>query len=48
MKGGIFEGLLTYLATREGALPGQCRMPRQIRKLMIEITDPDRGRFFRS
>lgn len=43
VKGDIFEYLLTYLATQEGALLGQFRTPRQIRKLMVEITDPDLG-----
>lgn len=43
VKGDIFEYLLTYLATQEGALLGQFRTPRQIRKLMVEVTDPDIG-----
>lgn len=43
VKGDIFEYLLTYLATQEGALLGQFRTPRQIRKLMVEVTDPDLG-----
>jgi len=43
VKGDIFEYLLTYLATQEGALLGQFRTPRQIRKLMVELTDPDLG-----
>lgn len=43
VKGDIFEYLLTYLATQEGALLGQFRTPRQIRKLMVEIADPDLG-----
>lgn len=43
VKGDIFEYLLTYLATQEGALLGQFRTPRQIRKLMVEVADPDIG-----
>lgn len=43
VKGDIFEYLLTYLATQEGALLGQFRTPRQIRKLMVEVVDPDLG-----
>jgi type I restriction enzyme M protein len=43
VKGDIFEYLLTYLATQEGALLGQFRTPRQIRKLMVEVADPDLG-----
>ncbi len=43
VKGDIFEYLLTYLATQEGALLGQFRTPRQIRKLMVEVLDPDLG-----
>lgn len=43
VKGDIFEYLLGYLATQEGALLGQFRTPRQIRKLMVEVTDPDLG-----
>ncbi|HEU5080917.1 MAG TPA: class I SAM-dependent DNA methyltransferase [Opitutaceae bacterium] len=43
VKGDIFEYLLQYLATQEGALLGQFRTPRQIRKLMVEVTDPDLG-----
>jgi type I restriction enzyme M protein len=43
VKGDIFEYLLQYLATQEGALLGQFRTPRQIRKLMVEVVDPDLG-----
>jgi type I restriction enzyme M protein len=43
VKGDIFEYLLTYLATQEGALLGQFRTPRQIRKLMVEVVAPDLG-----
>lgn len=43
VKGDIFEYLLTYLATMEGALMGQFRTPRQIRTLMVELIDPDLG-----
>jgi type I restriction enzyme M protein len=43
VKGDIFEYLLTYLATKEGSLLGQFRTPRQIRKLMVEVVDPDLG-----
>lgn len=43
VKGDIFEYLLTYLATQEGALLGQFRTPRQIRKLMVEVLDPELG-----
>lgn len=43
VKGDIFEYLLQYLATQEGALLGQFRTPRQIRKMMVELVDPDFG-----
>lgn len=43
VKGDIFEYLLTYLANTTGARLGQFRTPRQIRKLMVEVTDPDLG-----
>lgn len=42
-KGDIFEYLLQYLSTMEGALLGQFRTPRQIRKFMVDLTDPDFG-----
>lgn len=42
-KGDIFEYLLQYLSTMEGALLGQFRTPRQIRKLMVELVDPEFG-----
>jgi type I restriction enzyme M protein len=43
VKGDIYEYLLTYLNTMEGSLLGQFRTPRQIRKMMIELVDPDFG-----
>jgi type I restriction enzyme M protein len=43
IKGDIFEYLLTFLATKEGSLLGQFRTPRQIRKMMLALTDPDLG-----
>ena len=43
IKGDIFEYLLTYLNTVEGALLGQFRTPRQIRTMMVEMIDPDLG-----
>lgn len=43
VKGDIYEYMLTYLNTMEGALLGQFRTPRQIRKMMVEIIDPDVG-----
>jgi len=43
VKGDIYEYLLTYLNTMEGALLGQFRTPRQIRKLMVELVDPEFG-----
>jgi type I restriction enzyme M protein len=43
VKGDIFEYLLSYLATMEGALMGQFRTPRQIRTAMVEMLDPDLG-----
>jgi type I restriction enzyme M protein len=43
IKGDIYEYMLTYLNTMEGALLGQFRTPRQIRKMMVEIIDPDVG-----
>jgi len=42
-KGDVFEYLLTYLSTMEGALLGQFRTPRQIRSMMVEMLDPDLG-----
>ena len=42
-KGDIFEYLLTYLSTMEGALLGQFRTPKQIRAMMVEMVDPDLG-----
>lgn len=42
-KGDIFEYLLTYLSTMEGALLGQFRTPKQIRAFMVEMLDPDLG-----
>lgn len=41
VKGDIYEYMLTYLNTMEGALLGQFRTPRQIRKMMVELVDPD-------
>ncbi len=43
VKGDIYEYLLQYLATQEGALLGQFRTPRQIRLAMVEMLDPDLG-----
>ena len=43
VKGDIYEYLLHYLATQEGALLGQFRTPRQIRLAMVEMLDPDLG-----
>ena len=43
VKGDIYEYLLQYLATQEGALLGQFRTPRQIRLMMVEMLDPDVG-----
>lgn len=43
VKGDIYEYLLTYLNTMEGALLGQFRTPRQIRLAMVEMLDPDLG-----
>ncbi len=43
VKGDIYEYLLTYLNTMEGSLLGQFRTPRQIRKMMVELVDPDFG-----
>lgn len=42
-KGDIFEYLLQYLSTMEGALLGQFRTPRQIRRMMVDLVDPDFG-----
>lgn len=42
-KGDIFEYLLTYLSTMEGALLGQFRTPKQIRAMMVDMLDPDLG-----
>jgi type I restriction enzyme M protein len=41
VKGDIFEYLLTHLG--QSALNGQFRTPRQIRKMMVEMVDPDIG-----
>lgn len=41
VKGDIFEYLLTHLD--QSALNGQFRTPRQIRTMMVEMTDPDLG-----
>jgi type I restriction enzyme M protein len=43
VKGDIYEYLLQYLATQEGALLGQFRTPRQIRLMMVQMLDPDLG-----
>jgi type I restriction enzyme M protein len=43
VKGDIYEYMLTYLNTMEGALLGQFRTPRQIRKMMVELIDPEIG-----
>lgn len=43
VKGDIYEYLLQYLATQEGALLGQFRTPRQVRLAMVELLDPDLG-----
>lgn len=43
VKGDIYEYLLQYLSTQEGALLGQFRTPRQIRLMMVEMLDPDVG-----
>lgn len=43
VKGDIYEFLLQYLATQEGALLGQFRTPRQVRLAMVEMLDPDLG-----
>jgi type I restriction enzyme M protein len=43
VKGDIYEYLLQYLATQEGALLGQFRTPRQIRLAMVAMLDPDLG-----
>lgn len=43
VKGDIYEYMLTYLNTMEGSLLGQFRTPRQIRKMMVEMVDPDIG-----
>ena len=43
VKGDIYEYMLTYLNTMEGALLGQFRTPRQIRKMMVELINPDIG-----
>ena len=41
VKGDIFEYLLTHLG--QSALNGQFRTPRQIRVMMVQLTDPDLG-----
>ena len=41
VKGDVFEYLLTHLG--QSALNGQFRTPRQIRLLMVQMTDPDLG-----
>jgi type I restriction enzyme M protein len=41
VKGDIFEYLLTHLG--QSALNGQFRTPKQIRALMVAMTDPDLG-----
>lgn len=38
-KGDIFEYMLTHI--KQASLNGQFRTPRQIRMLMVEMTDPD-------
>jgi type I restriction enzyme M protein len=43
VKGDIYEYLLQYLTTQEGALLGQFRTPRQVRLAMVEMLDPDLG-----
>ncbi len=43
VKGDIYEYLLQYLATQEGARLGQFRTPRQVRLAMVEMLDPDLG-----
>ncbi|MDD5198390.1 MAG: class I SAM-dependent DNA methyltransferase [Terrimicrobiaceae bacterium] len=43
VKGDIYEYLLQYLATQEGALLGQFRTPRQVRLAMVEMLNPDLG-----
>ncbi|SPE56874.1 Type I restriction-modification system methyltransferase subunit [Verrucomicrobia bacterium] len=43
VKGDIYEYLLTYLNTMEGALLDQFRTPRQIRLAMVAMLDPDLG-----
>jgi type I restriction enzyme M protein len=43
VKGDIYEYLLQYLATQEGALLGQFRTPRQIRLMMVQMLDPNVG-----
>lgn len=43
VKGDIYEYLLQYLATQEGALLGQFRTPRQVRLAMVAMLDPDLG-----
>jgi len=43
VKGDIYEYLLTFLNTMEGSLLGQFRTPRQIRKMMVEICEPEIG-----
>lgn len=41
VKGDVFEYLLTHLG--QSSLNGQFRTPLQIRKMMVEIVDPDLG-----
>jgi len=43
VKGDIFEYLLQYLSRQPQSDMGQFRTPRQIRKAMVEMLDPDFG-----
>lgn len=43
IKGDVFEFLLQYLSKNQLSELGQFRTPRQIRKLMVEVLDPDLG-----
>jgi type I restriction enzyme M protein len=43
VKGDIFEYLLQYLSRQPQSDMGQFRTPRQIRKAMVEMLDPDLG-----
>jgi type I restriction enzyme M protein len=43
VKGDIFEYLLQYLSRQPQSDMGQFRTPRQIRKAMVEMVDPDLG-----